>query len=188
MAQDDSPQVLVPEGEFDCPPEPLPRLRHSASHVMAQAVRRLFPDVRLAIGPAITDGFYYDFQKAEPFAPEDLEKIEAEMRNVAKADHPFVREEMPRLDAIRFFESRGEVFKVEILKDLQADTVSLYRQGDFIDLCRGPHVPSTKHVKHFKLLSSSGAYWRGDEKKPMLQRIYGTAWLTPEDLKDYLLL
>jgi len=186
MAHDESPHALVHEGEFDCPPEPLPRLRHSASHVMAQAVRRLFPDVRLAIGPAITDGFYYDFQKAEPFAPEDLEKIEAEMRNVAKADHPFVREEMPRLDAIRFFESRGEVFKVEILKDLQADTVSLYRQGDFIDLCRGPHVPSTGHVKHFKLLSSSGAYWRGDERRPMLQRIYGTAWQTEDELRDYL--
>jgi threonyl-tRNA synthetase len=153
---------------------------------MAQAVRRLFPDVKLAIGPAIADGFYYDFQKAEPFTPEDLEKIEAEMRSVAKADHPFVREEMPRLDAIRFFESRGEVFKVEILKEIQADTVSLYRQGDFIDLCRGPHVPSTGHVKHFKLLSSSGAYWRGDERRPMLQRIYGTAWQTEDELKDYL--
>jgi len=153
---------------------------------MAQAVKQLFPDVKLAIGPAIEDGFYYDFLKPEPFTTEDLERIEARMRDIAAKDLPFVREEMPREVAIRFFESLGEPFKVEILKGIDAATVSLYRQGDFVDLCRGPHVPSTGHIKVFKLLSCSGAYWRGSEKNPMLQRIYGTAWLSREDLDKYL--
>jgi len=153
---------------------------------MAQAVKRLFPAVRVAIGPAIEDGFYYDFAKAEPFTPEDLVKIEEVMREIAKADHPFERQDMPRAEAIRFFRERGEPFKVEILEGIDAPRVSLYRQGDFIDLCRGPHVASTGHVKHFKLLSSSGAYWRGDERNPMLQRIYGTAWLTQEELDKHL--
>jgi threonyl-tRNA synthetase len=175
-------------GEFDCLPEPLPTLRHSAAHLMAQAVTQLFPGTRLAIGPAIEDGFYYDFQRAEPFGPEDLAKIEDRMRELSRADHAFVREEMPRGEAIRFFEGRGEIFKVEILRDLPAEVtrVSLYRQGEFIDLCRGPHVPSTGHVKFFKLLSTSGAYWRGDERRPMLQRIYGTAWATQEELDRHL--
>jgi len=153
---------------------------------MAQAVKRLFPAVRVAIGPAIEDGFYYDFAKAEPFTPEDLVKIEEVMREIAKADHPFERQDMPRAEAIRFFRERGEPFKVEILEGIDAPRVSLYRQGDFIDLCRGPHVASTGHVKHFKLLSSSGAYWRGDERNAMLQRIYGTAWLTQEELDKHL--
>ena len=153
---------------------------------MAQTVTRLFPGVKVAIGPAIEDGFYYDFAKAEPFTPEDLAKIEAAMREIAKADYPFERQELAREEAISFFRGRGEPFKVEILEGIDAPRVSLYRQGDFIDLCRGPHVPSTGHVKHFKLLSSSGAYWRGDEKKPMLQRIYGTAWLTREELDKHL--
>ncbi len=153
---------------------------------MAQAVKRLFPSVRVAIGPAIEDGFYYDFAKAEPFTPEDLVKIEEVMREIAKAAYPFERQEMPREEAIGFFRERGEPFKVEILEGLDAPRVSLYRQGDFIDLCRGPHVPSTAHVKHFKLLSSSGAYWRGDERNAMLQRIYGTAWLTQEELDKHL--
>ena len=153
---------------------------------MAQAVKRLFPAVRVAIGPAIEDGFYYDFAKAEPFTPQDLAKVEEVMHEVAKANHPFERQEMAREEAIRFFRERNEPFKVEILEGLDVPRVSLYRQGDFIDLCRGPHVPSTGHVKHFKLLSSSGAYWRGDEKNPMLQRIYGTAWLTQEELDKYL--
>ncbi len=182
----DSQHELPVEGEFDCPPEPLPTLRHSASHIMAQAVTELFPGVRLAIGPAIEDGFYYDFAKAEPFTSEALERIEARMREVVKADHPFVREELPREEAIRFFEARGEAFKVEILRELTADRVSLYRQGGFVDLCRGPHVPSTGHLRAFKLLSTSGAYWRGDERRPMLQRIYGTAWHTEEALEQYL--
>jgi len=153
---------------------------------MAQAVKRLFPAVRVAIGPAIEDGFYYDFAKAEPFTPEDLVKIEEVMREIAMADHPFERQDMPRAEAIRFFRERGEPFKVEILEGIDAPRVSLYRQGDFIDLCRGPHVASTGHVKHFKLLSSSGAYWRGDERNAMLQRIYGTAWLTQEELDKHL--
>jgi threonyl-tRNA synthetase len=153
---------------------------------MAQAVKRLFPAVRVAIGPSIEDGFYYDFAKSEPFTPEDLAKIEEVMKEIAKADLPFQRQEMPREEAIRFFRERNEPFKVEILEGIDASQVSLYRQGDFIDLCRGPHVPSTGHVKHFKLLSSSGAYWRGDERNPMLQRIYGTAWLTQEELDKHL--
>jgi threonyl-tRNA synthetase len=153
---------------------------------MAQAVKRLFPAVRVAIGPSIEDGFYYDFAKAEPFTPEDLVKIEEVMREIAKANHPFERQEMPREEAIRFFRERNEPFKVEILEGIDAPRVSLYRQGDFIDLCRGPHVASTGQVEHFKLLSSSGAYWRGDEKNPMLQRIYGTAWLTQEELDKHL--
>jgi threonyl-tRNA synthetase len=153
---------------------------------MAQAVKRLFPAVRVAIGPAIEDGFYYDFGDAAPFTPDDLAKIEGVMREIAQANHPFERQEMSRADAIAFFRERGEPFKVEILEGIDAPRVSLYRQGDFVDLCRGPHVPSTGHVKHFKLLSSSGAYWRGDERNPMLQRIYGTAWLTPEDLDKHL--
>jgi threonyl-tRNA synthetase len=153
---------------------------------MAQAVKRLFPAVRVAIGPSIEDGFYYDFAKAEPFTPEDLVKIEEVMRDIATADHPFERQEMAREEAIRFFRERNEPFKVEILEGLDAARVSLYRQGDFIDLCRGPHVSSTGQVKHFKLLSSSGAYWRGDERNPMLQRIYGTAWLTQEELDKHL--
>ena len=153
---------------------------------MAQAVTRLYPGVKVAIGPAIEDGFYYDFAKAEPFTPEDLAKIEAAMREIAKADYPFERQELAREEAISFFRGRGEPFKVEILEGIDAPRVSLYRQGDFVDLCRGPHVASTGRVKHFKLLSSSGAYWRGDEKKPMLQRIYGTAWLTREELDKHL--
>ncbi|MBI2160320.1 MAG: threonine--tRNA ligase [Candidatus Rokubacteria bacterium] len=173
-------------GEFDCDPSPLATLRHSTSHVMAQAVTRLYPGVKVAIGPAIEDGFYYDFGKAEPFTPEDLAKIEAAMREIAKADYAFERQEVSREEAIRFFRERGEPFKVEILEGIDAPRVSLYRQGDFIDLCRGPHVASTGHVQHFKLLSSSGAYWRGDEKRPMLQRIYGTAWLTREALDKHL--
>ncbi|KRT66751.1 MAG: threonyl-tRNA synthetase, threonyl-tRNA synthetase [Candidatus Rokubacteria bacterium CSP1-6] len=174
------------EGESDCEPAPLPTLRHSCSHIMAQAVKQLFPDVKLAIGPAIEDGFYYDFAKPEPFTSEDLLRIEQRMSEIIVKDLPFVREERPREAAIRFFEERGEPFKVEILKGIDAATVSLYRQGDFVDLCRGPHVPSTGHIRAFKLLSCSGAYWRGSEKNPMLQRIYGTAWLSREDLDKYL--
>ncbi|OGK83411.1 MAG: threonine--tRNA ligase [Candidatus Rokubacteria bacterium GWC2_70_16] len=164
----------------------MPTLRHSTSHVMAQAVRQLFPDVRVAIGPAIEDGFYYDFLKATPFTPEDLQRIEAKMRELVTADLPFVREEWARAEAIAYFKERDEPFKVEILEALDVPAVSVYRQGDFLDLCRGPHVRSTGALKTFKLLSSSGAYWRGDERNPMLQRIYGTAWLTQEDLDKHL--
>jgi threonyl-tRNA synthetase len=173
-------------GEADCAPEPLPTLRHSTAHLMAQAVTQLFPGVKVAIGPAIEDGFYYDFARPAPFTAEDLERIEGRMRELAKQDLPFLREEMPRDKAIRFFEEREEPFKVEILRGIDASTVSFYRQGDFVDLCRGPHVASTGAIKFFKLLSSSGAYWRGHEKNPMLQRIYGTAWLSQKDLDQHL--
>src|ERR1051325_6795178 len=173
-------------GEFDCDATPLATLRHSTSHVMAQAVKRLWPDVKVAIGPSIGDGFYYDFARAEPFTPEDLERVEGVMREIVKANTPFERSQLSRDDAIKFFRDRGETYKVEILEGIDAPTVSLYKQGDFIDLCRGPHVKSTGEIKVFKLLSSSGAYWRGDEKNPMLWRIYGTAWLTKEDLDQYL--
>src|SRR5256712_3677939 len=186
MAVSEEDRHLRLTGEFDCDATPLATLRHSTSHVMAQAVKRLFPDVKVAIGPAIEDGFYYDFDRPEPFTPEDLAKIEKVMGEIVKADLPFERKEMPRAEAISFFKARGERYKVEILEGLDAPTVSLYTQGDFIDLCRGPHVKSTGEIRAFKLLSSSGAYWRGDEKNPMLQRIYGTAWLTQEDLDQYL--
>src|SRR5882724_7791400 len=186
MAVSEEDRHLRLTGEFDCDATPLATLRHSTSHVMAQAVKRLFPEVKVAIGPAIEDGFYYDFDRAAPFTPEDLAKIEKVMGEIVKADLPFERKEMPRAEAIEFFRRRGERYKVEILEGLVAPTVSLYTQGDFIDLCRGPHVKSTGEIKAFKLLSSSGAYWRGDEKKPMLQRIYGTAWLTQEELDKHL--
>jgi threonyl-tRNA synthetase len=186
MADAEEDRHLRLTGEFDCDATPLATLRHSTSHVMAQAVKRLFPDVKVAIGPAIEDGFYYDFARPEPFTPEDLAKIEKVMAEIVKANLPFERLEMPRAEAIGFFEQRGERFKVEILQGIDAATVSLYRQGDFIDLCRGPHVHATGEIKAFKLLSSSGAYWRGDEKNPMLQRIYGTAWPTQEELDKYL--
>jgi threonyl-tRNA synthetase len=186
MAAAEEDRHLRLTGEFDCDATPLATLRHSTSHVMAQAVKRLFPEVKVAIGPAIEDGFYYDFAKAEPFTPEDLAKIEDEMRSIAKADLRFERRDMLRAEAVAFFRERGEPFKVEILEGLDASTVSLYTQGDFIDLCRGPHVASTGQVRFFKLLTSSGAYWRGDEKNPMLQRIYGTAWLSQEDLDQHL--
>jgi threonyl-tRNA synthetase len=186
MAAAEEDRHLRLTGEFDCDATPLATLRHSTSHVMAQAVKRLFPDVKVAIGPAIEDGFYYDFAKPEPFAPEDLAKIETIMTEIVKANIPFERQEMSRAEAIAFFRERGEPYKVEILEGIEAERVSLYRQGDFIDLCRGPHVRATGEIKAFKLLSSSGAYWRGDEKNPMLQRIYGTAWLTQEELDKYL--
>ena len=186
MAESEEERHLKLTGDFDCDPTPLSTLRHSTSHVMAQAVKRLFPDVKVAIGPAIEDGFYYDFAKAEPFSPEDLARIEDVMREIVKANIPFERQEMPRRDAIAFFRERGERFKVEILEGIDAERVSLYTQGDFIDLCRGPHVGRTGELKAFKLLSSSGAYWRGDEKNPMLWRIYGTAWLTQAELDQYL--
>lgn len=160
--------------------------RHSASHIMAEAVKELFPDARLAIGPAIEDGFYYDFDVERPFTPEDLEKIEKRVQEIIKRDSPFVREEMGKKDAIKLFESKGEIYKVALINELSDETISIYRQGNFIDLCRGPHIPSTGKIKAFKLLSTAGAYWRGSEKNKMLQRIYGTAFLTKEELDNYL--
>ena len=186
MAETEEERHLKLTGEFDCDATPLATLRHSTSHVMAQAVKRLFPDVKVAIGPSIEDGFYYDFARAEPFTPEDLARIEKVMAEIVKANLPFERRELPRAEAIAYFRERGERFKVEILEGIDAERVSLYTQGDFTDLCRGPHVRATGEIKAFKLVSSSGAYWRGDEKNPMLQRIYGTAWLSKEDLDQYL--
>ncbi|MBI1737538.1 MAG: threonine--tRNA ligase [Candidatus Rokubacteria bacterium] len=186
MAESEEDRHLKLAGEFDCDPTPLSTLRHSTSHVMAQAVKRLWPAVTLAIGPAIEDGFYYDFGRSQPFTPEDLAKVEDTMRAIAKEQLRFERSEMPRDEAIAYFRERGEPYKAEIVEGIADDRVSFYRQGDFIDMCRGPHVGSTAEVKHFKLLSSSGAYWRGDEKNPMLQRIYGTAWLTKDELDRYL--
>jgi len=159
---------------------------HSASHLMAHAVTRLFPGVKLAIGPAIDNGFYYDFEVEKNFTSEDLVRIEEEMRRIAAEDLPLVREEMSRDEAMRLFQSKGEDYKVELLSGLPEGRVSLYRQGDFVDLCRGPHVMRTSKLKAFKLLSIAGAYWRGDEKRRMLQRIYGTAWSSKEQLEAYL--
>jgi threonyl-tRNA synthetase len=159
--------------------------RHSMSHVLAQAVRHLFPQAQLAIGPAIDDGFYYDFDVEEPFTPEDLRAIEKEMKRVVKQNHRFVREEISRDEARSRLE--GEPYKLEILDDLEEDqTLTFYTDGDFVDLCRGPHMLSTGQVKHYKLLSVAGAYWRGDESRKMLQRIYGTAFATREALDDHM--
>jgi len=167
-------------------PEGLEILRHTTSHLMAQAVKELYPEVRITIGPAIAEGFYYDFDYSRPFTPEDLAKIEEKMRALAKEDIPIVRMEMSKGDAIRLFDKMGEIYKVEIIRELPEEAVSLYQQGNFIDLCRGPHLPSTAGVRSFKLLSTAGAYWRGDEKNKMLQRIYGTAFPTQAELDTYL--
>jgi len=159
--------------------------RHTASHVLAQAVLRLFPEAKLAIGPAIADGFYYDFD-TRPFTPEDLGKIEAEMKKIIAEKLPIRREEISRAEAIKLFEGRGDKYKVELLQEIPSETVTLYHQGDFFDLCRGPHLTSTGRLKAFKLMEVAGAYWRGDEHNQMLQRIYGTAFPTKEALADYL--
>jgi threonyl-tRNA synthetase len=167
-------------------PEALEMLRHSAAHLMAQAVKELFPQTQLAIGPAIEQGFYYDFSKEEPFTPEDLPRIEERMRTLSGQEVPIVRRELSREEAIQLFESREEPFKVELLRELEDQQVSLYSQGDFVDLCRGPHLASTGLIRYFKLTQVAGAYWRGDERKPMLQRIYGTAFYSEEALKTHL--
>ncbi|HQA83269.1 MAG TPA: threonine--tRNA ligase [Syntrophales bacterium] len=163
-------------------------LRHSISHVMAQAVQESFAGAKVSIGPSIEDGFYYDFEYGETFTPDDLEKIEKRMRRIIEADYPFTRQELSRDEAVALFEEKGEPYKVELIRDLPSDVerVSLYRQGDYVDLCRGPHIPSTGMIKAFKLLNVAGAYWRGDERNKMLQRIYGTGFATQEDLADYL--
>jgi threonyl-tRNA synthetase len=167
-------------------PEGLEVLRHSAAHLMAQAVQSLFPGTQVTIGPTIEDGFYYDFKRGQAFTPEEIEKIEARMEEIARSNLKVTREEMPRKRAIELFRSMGEDYKVEILEEIPDDTVSLYRQGDWVDLCRGPHVPSTAAIKAFKLTGVAGAYWRGNERNEMLQRIYGTAWPTKQALKEHL--
>jgi threonyl-tRNA synthetase len=170
----------------DKSPEALDIVRHSTSHLMAQAVKTLMPQAKVTIGPSIENGFYYDFDVDTPFSLEDLERIEAKMRDLAKANLAVTREVLPKEEAIRLFRDMGETYKVELIEDLDADTVSLYRQGDFVDLCRGPHLPSTSFCKAFKLTSIAGAYWRGDEKRKMLQRIYGTAFTDKKSLDEYL--
>ncbi|MBP8645731.1 MAG: threonine--tRNA ligase [Syntrophobacteraceae bacterium] len=176
----------VLEGVEGSSEEGLEILRHSAAHVMAQAVKELFPQAKVAIGPAIENGFYYDFDVENPFSLEDLERIEARMAEIVSARLEFERTEMPRQEAIRFFQERGEPYKAELLESFQDQTVSLYRQGDFVDLCRGPHIPHSGLLKAYKLTSVAGAYWRGDERNRMLQRIYGTAFPDREGLKRHL--
>ncbi len=176
--------VIVTEKD----PASLEVIRHSAAHLLAQAVKTLFPTAQVTIGPVIEDGFYYDFAYDRPFTPDDLERIEEKMKELAKADYPVSRREMPRDVAIAYFSGLGETYKAEIIRDIPADqTLSLYRQGDFEDLCRGPHVPSTGFLKAFKLTKLAGAYWRGDSSNAMLQRIYGTAWADKKALAEYLL-
>ena len=161
--------------------------RHTTSHILAQAVKRLYPDAKLAIGPSIADGFYYDIDKEVPLTSEDLEKIEAEMKKIVKENLAIERFELPREEAIALMKEKEEPYKVELIEDLPEDAViSFYRQGEFTDLCAGPHLMSTKPVKAFKLTSLAGAYWRGSEKNKMLQRIYGTAFTKKAELDEYL--
>jgi threonyl-tRNA synthetase len=159
---------------------------HSTSHIMAQAVQDLFPGVKLDIGPSIEDGFYYDFDVAKPFEPEDLTKIERRMEEIIRENHPFTRKEVSKSEAVEFFKQRGENYKVARLSEMEEDKVSLYQHDNFVDLCRGPHIPSTGLIKAFKLLTVAGAYWKGSEKNPMLQRIYGISFPSKEELDQYL--
>ena len=161
--------------------------RHTASHIMAQAIKRLYPETKLAIGPAIAEGFYYDFDRPTPFTPEELTAIEKEMKAIVKENLPLEKFELPRAEAIKYMEEREEPYKVELINDLPEDAViSFYKQGEYVDLCAGPHLMSTKPVKAFKLTSVAGAYWRGNEKNKMLSRIYGTAYTKAADLDAYL--
>ena len=166
--------------------EGLEILRHSAAHIMAQAVEHVFGNAKFGVGPAIENGFYYDIDVGRTITEEDLKKIEKEMKKIVGANYRFERRELPKEEAVKIFKEKGDEYKVEILNDINEETVSLYQQGDFLDLCRGPHIPSTGYLKHFKLLSVAGAYFKGDEKRPMLQRIYGAAFSTREDLDKYL--
>lgn len=166
--------------------EELEILRHSTAHIMAQAVTHLYPNVKLGIGPCIENGFYYDFDLDQTLSQEDLEKIESEMKLIISSDEPFVRAELPKDEALKKMEELDQPYKIELINDIADEKVSLYTQGDFIDLCRGPHIRSTGRVKAFKLLSVAGAYWRGKETNPMLQRIYGTAFTRKEDLENYI--
>ena len=181
LDQDATLQWVSPES-----PEGLDTLRHSTAHLMAQAVQDLFPGTQVTIGPTIENGFYYDFKRSEPFSPEELERIEKRMAELVRADLKIVREELQRGEAMELFRGMGEHYKVEIIEGIPDERVSLYRQGDWVDLCRGPHVPSTAALKAFKLTSVAGAYWRGDSRNEQLQRIYGTAWASRKDLDAYL--
>ncbi len=168
--------------------EALDILRHSTAHLLAQATQRLFPDTQVTIGPVIDNGFYYDFARKTPFTPEDLEKIEAEMRKIVAEALPVERRVMAKDEAIAFFKDKGEIYKAQIIEDIipPGEEISLYAQGEWVDLCRGPHVPNTGKLRAFKLMKVAGAYWRGDSNNEMLQRVYGTAWLNEKDLKTYL--
>ena len=180
---DDSRLALVTERDV----EGLEIMRHSCAHLMAMAVKQLYPEAQVTIGPMIENGFYYDFAYERPFTPDDLEKIETRMGELARADIPLQRSEVPRDEAVALFSGMGEQYKGEIIRDLPSESViSLYRQGDFVDLCRGPHVLSTGRIKAFKLMKVAGAYWRGDSRNAMLQRIYGTCWADEKSLKAYL--
>ncbi|HEV7817139.1 MAG TPA: threonine--tRNA ligase, partial [Janthinobacterium sp.] len=162
-------------------------IRHSTAHLLAYAVKELFPEAQVTIGPVIENGFYYDFSYKRPFTPEDLAAIEKKMSELAKKDEPVTRKVLARDDAVAYFKSIGEAYKAEIIGSIPADQeVSLYSEGNFTDLCRGPHVPSTGKLKVFKLMKLAGAYWRGDSKNEMLQRVYGTAWARKEDQEQYL--
>jgi threonyl-tRNA synthetase len=179
-------EVIRPRDKGDVPDDPLSRMRHSASHVMADAVKRLRPNAKVAIGPSIEHGFYYDFD-TEPFAPEDAARIEAEMRKIIAEDLPFVRHVVSRAEALERFRSRGERYKVEIIESIpEGEEVSYFQHGDFIDLCRGPHVERTGDIKAIKVQSFAGAYWRGDERNPQLQRVYGTAFPSQAELDEHL--
>jgi threonyl-tRNA synthetase len=179
----DAPLAII----TDKSPEGLEVLRHSTAHLLAYAVKELFPEAQVTIGPVIENGFFYDFSYKRPFTPEDLAAIEARMAELAKKDEPVVRRVLPRDEAVAYFKGIGELYKAEIIASIPAnEDVSLYREGAFEDLCRGPHVPSTGKLKHFKLMKVAGAYWRGDHRNEMLQRIYGTAWATKDELQQYL--
>jgi threonyl-tRNA synthetase len=169
-------------------PEALDILRHSTAHLLAQATQRLFPDTQVTIGPVVENGFYYDFARKTPFTPEDLDKIEAEMKRIVAEALPVERRVMAKDDAIRFFRDKGEIYKAQIIDEIipPGEEISLYGQGEWVDLCRGPHVPNTNKLRAFKLMKVAGAYWRGDSNNEMLQRVYGTAWLNEKDLKAYL--
>ena len=184
VVEADAPISIVTGKEDDA----LELLRHDAAHVLAEAAKELYPEIQITIGPVIEDGFYYDFSRPEPFTPEDLEAIEARMREIVDRDETISREVWSRTEAIDFFKNQGEHYKAEIIQDLPGDEeIGIYRQGDFVDLCRGPHLPSTgKLGKAFKLMKLAGAYWRGDHRNEMLQRVYGTAWATEKQLKAYL--
>ena len=180
-------RIILPDGSVQEAEDELRAIRHTASHVLAQAVKRLYPETKLAIGPAIDDGFYYDFDREGGFTPEDLEKLEGEMTKIVKENLPVKPFVLPRDEAIKFMEEKGEPYKVELIEDLpDEETISFYTQGEFTDLCAGPHIMYTKGVKAFKLTSIAGAYWRGSEKNKMLTRIYGTAFANKADLEQYL--
>lgn len=192
---DGKPRELRDNVPGDCSVEPLTfqdeaarsALRHSTAHILAQAVKRLYPETRLGIGPSIEDGFYYDFDAPVAFGPDELEKIEEEMKRIISENEPIVREFVEKAEARKIFQERNEPYKLEILEEIpDGEPISIYRQGEFVDLCSGPHVPSTGYVKAMKLLNVAGAYWRGNEKNPMLQRIYGTSFMDQKELDDYL--